>query len=154
MQPGLDSSWLGTRLEVELPVNASSVKKSIVPEMINQRFMWVDDYFHYDDWKTKQKAVFDNFNLLVVPVGKEANKFFFDGNARRVPQGVFPHASHKRQLLAPPASATVTDMLRSKHHDEYVLFEKEPFKAMVVTELKKALTLQEIDDETSMITNL
>jgi hypothetical protein len=43
------------------------MKKNIVPEMINQRFMWVEDYFHYDDWRAKQKEVFDNFNLLVVP---------------------------------------------------------------------------------------
>lgn len=37
--PGFDDSWLGTRLEVELPVNRdiakSAIKKSIVPEMIN-----------------------------------------------------------------------------------------------------------------------
>lgn len=55
---GIDASWLGTRLEVELPVDqqaASAIRKSIVPEMINQRFMWVDDYFHYDDWKAKQQ---------------------------------------------------------------------------------------------------
>jgi hypothetical protein len=54
---GLEDGWLGTRLEVELPVSKAyglgGVKKSIVPEMINQRFMWVDDYFHYDDWKGK-----------------------------------------------------------------------------------------------------
>jgi hypothetical protein len=38
---------MGTRQEVELPVSGASIRKSIVPEMINQRFMWVDDYFHY-----------------------------------------------------------------------------------------------------------
>jgi len=36
---GFEDSWLGTRLEVELPVNRdiakSAIKKSIVPEMIN-----------------------------------------------------------------------------------------------------------------------
>jgi len=56
---GLDDSWLGTRLEVELPLGkdfaSQSIKKSIVPELINQRFMWVDDYFHYDDWRSKQQ---------------------------------------------------------------------------------------------------
>lgn len=34
--------------------------------------MWVDDYFHYDDWKAKQQAVFDNFNLLTIPRHKDA----------------------------------------------------------------------------------
>lgn len=29
--------------------------------------MWVDDYFHYNDWEDSQKEVFDGFNLLVVP---------------------------------------------------------------------------------------
>jgi hypothetical protein len=38
-----------------MPVSKDEqLKKSIVPEIINQKFMWVDDYFHYDDWKTKQ----------------------------------------------------------------------------------------------------
>jgi len=56
---GVDAGWLGTRLEVELPVSgkenfgASGFKKNIVPEMINQRLMWVEDYFHYDDWRSK-----------------------------------------------------------------------------------------------------
>jgi hypothetical protein len=27
--------WQGTRMEVELPISASKVKKNIVPEMIN-----------------------------------------------------------------------------------------------------------------------
>ena len=47
-------NWQGTRSEVELPLyKDNKYKKSIVPEIINQRFMWVDDYFHYDDWKQK-----------------------------------------------------------------------------------------------------
>jgi hypothetical protein len=51
---GLNNAWLGTRLEVELPATSSGTfKKSLVPEMLNQRFLWVDDYFHYDDWRSK-----------------------------------------------------------------------------------------------------
>jgi hypothetical protein len=42
-------------MEVELPVGQKEMfKKSIIPEIINQKFMWVDDYFHYADWKKKQ----------------------------------------------------------------------------------------------------
>jgi hypothetical protein len=33
--------------------------------------MWVEDYFHYDDWKAKQQATFDHFNLLVLPSPNE-----------------------------------------------------------------------------------
>lgn len=157
---GLDDSWLGTRLEVELPVakefGASAIKKSILPEIINQRFMWVDDYFHYDDWRGKQKEVFDNFNLLVLPQNKDAEKYYFDRDAhcRRIPQGVFPFPNHKRQLMIPTANQSVVDATKNPNHDEYVLYEKEPFKMMVINELKKAETLKPIDEATSMITNL
>ena len=51
-----------------MPTGAqNNIRKSIVPELINQRFMWVEDYHHYSDWRSKQQSVFDNFNLLVVP---------------------------------------------------------------------------------------
>lgn len=46
----ISQSWIGTRQEVELPVSKEEhLRKTIVPEIINQRFMWVDDYFHYAD---------------------------------------------------------------------------------------------------------
>ena len=118
--------------------------------------MWVDDYFHYDDWRSKQKAVFDNFNLLQVPVSEDADKFFFnrEHHNRRIPQGVFPYPNHKRQLMLPSANQTLSKEFLHRHHDEYVMFEKEPYKMMVINELKKAETLAPIDDDTSMITNL
>jgi hypothetical protein len=136
---------------------SASIRKSVVPELINQRFMWVDDYFHYDDWRAKQKSVFDNFNLLTIPSEKEdAQKYFFDRDLknRRIPQGVFPYPNHKRQLMMPATNKAVTELLSSKNHDEFVLFEKEPHKMMVINELKKAETLASIDEDTSMITNL
>lgn len=161
IEKGLDSSWLGTRQEVELPSTASSIyQKSLVPELLNQRFLWVDDYFHYDDWRAKQKSVFDNFNLLVIPTTDlQQQKYFYDKsiNNRRVPQGVFPYPTHKRQLMLPATNNSVGEILRGADKlaaDEYVLFEKEPYKMMVVQELQKAETLASIDEDTSMITNL
>ena len=56
--------------------------------------------------------------------------------------------------MIPAANTSVTELLSSKNHDDFVLFEKEPFKMMVINELKKAETLQPIDEDTSMITNL
>lgn len=53
VHPSLNSSWLGTRQAVELPVSSTTSRKSIVPEIINTKFMWVEDYFHYDDWRAK-----------------------------------------------------------------------------------------------------
>ena len=126
--------------------------------MINQRLMWVEDYFHYEDWKIKQKEVFDNFNLLVVPQAPtaEQNKFFFDQDShhRRIPQGVFPYPTHKRQLMLPSANHTLVDILSNPHHDDYIRYEKEPMKMMVINELGKSQQLKPIDDDTSMITNL
>ena len=126
---------------------------------MNQRFLWAEDYFHYDDWRSKQQSVFDNFNLLVLPPSTShsaGNKFFFDKDAfnRRVPQGVFPYPNHKRQLMIPSTNNALTEALRNKHHDEFVLFEKEPYKMMVINELKKTEKLASIDEDTSMITNL
>lgn len=102
--------------------------------------------------------MFDNFNLLVLPPTTQAedNKFFFDKDSfnRRIPQGVFPYPNHKRQLMVPATNNSLNEALRNKNHDEYVLFEKEPFKMMVINELKKGETLSTIDEDTSMITNL
>ena len=63
--------------------------------------MWVDDYFHYADWKQRQQEVFDNFNLLVIPPKRDAQKYFFDkdSNNRRIPVGVFPTPNYKRSML-------------------------------------------------------
>lgn len=45
-EENLDLNWMGTRQEVELPqIEGSDLKKNIVPEIINQKFMWHDDYF-------------------------------------------------------------------------------------------------------------
>ncbi len=94
----------------------------------------------------------------MVPQGAtpDANKFFFDKDQhnRRVPQGVFPYPNHKRQLMIPATNNSLTEVLRNKNHDEYVQFEKEPYKMMVINELKKAETLAVVDEDTSMITNL
>lgn len=80
--------------------------------------MWVEDYHHYDDWKTKQQQVFDNFNLLVLPFNNDQHKFFFEleHHNRRIPQGVFPYPTHKRQLMMSTANPTLVATL-AKHHD-------------------------------------
>lgn len=85
--------------------------------------------------------MFDNFNLLVVPTAASPDqpKYFYDQDQhhRRIPQGVFPYPTHKRQLMLPSANHTVVEALRNPHHDELVRFEKEPYKMMVINELQK-----------------
>lgn len=39
-------------------------------------------------------------------------------------------------------------------HDEFVLFEKDPYKMMVLKELEKSKTLKELNTDVSLITNL
>ena len=109
--------------------------------MINQRFMWVDSYFHYKDWQYIQEQVYDNFNLLEIPYSPTSTtspkpKFFFDPDrfGRRVPEGIFPLASHKREVMKPAHQYAEMDFARSKNHDELTLFEKDPLKMMIVKE--------------------
>jgi hypothetical protein len=52
---GLDQRWMGKRYGFEVPfMNSGEIaKKDIVPEILNENFMFEDDYYHYDDWKTQ-----------------------------------------------------------------------------------------------------
>lgn len=120
--------------------------------------MWVEDYFHYKDWQEAQQQTYDNFNLLVIPQQSDsAPKYFFDKDnyQRRIPTGVFPNPMQKRHIMQPHAPQLGLDVgMKSGVHDELVLFEKEPYKMMVLKELQKAETLKPIEPEVSMITNL
>lgn len=75
--------------------------------------MWVDDYFHYADWKQKQQEVYDNFNLLILPRNKDQPKLFFDKTShnRVIPQGVFPMPTHKRQILLPSVNTFANSLI-------------------------------------------
>ena len=57
--------WMGTRMEVEMPdALRSNEKKKIEPEILSQKFMFTEDYHHYDDWKTMMEETYDQFNLI------------------------------------------------------------------------------------------
>ena len=47
----VDQTWLGVRQQVELPLTHKAVTKNLVPEILDQNFMQIDDYFHYEDWE-------------------------------------------------------------------------------------------------------
>jgi len=151
----IDMKWQGTRMEVELPQTAtsSSVKKNIVPEMVNQRFMWVDDYFHYSDWENKAKEVYDSFNLLPLPRKEGEFKYFYNRgtNQRIVPQGIFPPPNNKRTVLMPQAH-TLTEPVKGS--DVMNLFEKDPYNIMMNKEIVRSSKLAELKPEMSFITNL
>ena len=66
-EAGLNTDWVGTRQEVELPLNDgddSLHPKDIVPELLNRPLLWTESYHHYEDWKKKMEEVYDQFNLL------------------------------------------------------------------------------------------
>jgi len=56
--------------------------------------------------------------------------------------------------MLPAANSAASDLMRNPKHDSFVLFEKEPYKMMIINELKKSEKLAPIDTEVSMITNL
>lgn len=98
----LDKSWLGSRQTVELPfVPTNLPPKTIEPELLNRKFFWVEDYFHYNDWKSELEQTYDQFNLLQMPFNKHEIKLFFDeaNHNRRVPKGIFPHPNQKRVVM-------------------------------------------------------
>mmetsp|Transcript_31265 Transcript_31265/g.47853 ORF Transcript_31265/g.47853 Transcript_31265/m.47853 type:complete len:125 (+) Transcript_31265:3034-3408(+) len=124
---------MGTRQEVELPqAEVAQVKKKIEPEMINQRFMWVDDYFHYEDWEAVQKDTYDAFNLLIIPHKEGEVKYFHDRSnfQRIIPQGVFPAPNEKREPLLPRVSQFAENLIDSGN-DAITAFEQDPYKMMV-----------------------
>lgn len=98
--------------------------------------MWVDDYFHYDDWEQSQRAVFDSFNLLSVPRKDNDFKYFYDRGThqRIVPQGIFPNPNHKRVLLEPQTTIYMKNLSETSNKDTLNQFEKDPFKMMVIKE--------------------
>ena len=91
--------------------------------------MWVDDYFHYEDWQKRQEEVYDSFNLLQVPSDKAESKYFYDNKQgqRIVPKGIFPPANGKRQVIMPQ----VPRQLGSSTADVIQKFEKDPYAMMV-----------------------
>lgn len=93
-----------------MPPSDHQLEKNIAPEIINQQFMWVDDYFHYADWKQQQQGVFDSFNLLEVPRKQGDFKYFYNRGTKQriVPQGIFPNPNMKRVVLEPPVNKMAT----------------------------------------------
>lgn len=56
--------------------------------------------------------------------------------------------------MIPSANNFANSLINHAGNDQFTLFEKEPYKLMVLNELKKSETLSPISDEVSMITNL
>ena len=147
--------WQGIRQEVELPPYRGKSKvnnrakrdllpKSILPELLNQKFLWYESYHHYGDWEQKMKETYDQFNLLELPQkgGKDAPKLYFDPVSfnRRIPNGIFPDARSPRVVLMPPGSElelSVNEREVKSSLDEMTRFERSPLDTMIRNELLK-----------------
>ena len=120
--------------------------------------MWCDDYFHYSDWEEMQKQVYDGFNLMPIPRKEGSFKFFYDrGSGKRVvPQGIFPLPNHKRVVLQPNIHDFTKALTEETEagNDSLNMFEKEPYKMMVLKELQSVDSFQPISKDVSFVTNL
>lgn len=103
IDPELNTSWMGARYGIEVPSPNSIEKKDLGVELMDRRFMWCDDYFHYNDWGQKLKDAYDGFNLYVkAPKDiKSDEKYFYQDGWRRTPTGVFPDGKGRRELAFP-----------------------------------------------------
>ena len=117
--------------------------------------MWVDDYFHYDDWEHKMKEVYDSFNLLVMPRPEGETKYYYDkeNNMRITPSGIFPNPSGKRSMLLPNVVETF-DPVTKNGADSINVFEKDKYKIMVNKELERSQKMGEVTNDLSFIVNL
>ena len=73
------------------------------------------------------ESVFDQFNLLQIPhADKSKPKLYFDSadHKRRVPKGIFPFSTHKRQVLEQPNLLEQSSMSANSLNDEFVKFER------------------------------
>jgi len=101
-----DENWVGKRLNVDL-INSDLIsgshlenlkKKNVAVEILNNNYMWCDEYNPYPDWEEELKAHMDHFNYFAT---KSQNKFYFNSHklgSRKVPQGIFPHPSQFRLM--------------------------------------------------------
>ena len=133
--------------------------KSILPELLNQKFLWYESYHHYSDWENKMTEAYDQFNLLELPQGsKNDPSFYFQDRdfMRRVPRGIFPCAKSPRAVLRPPSAIEVSSREASSQIDPFSKFERSPMQTMVKNELARNTELisKGVTNEMTTISNL
>ncbi len=51
-----------------MPANTAGLTpKSVLPELLNHKFLLYDGYHQYSDWETKMRAAYDQLNLMELP---------------------------------------------------------------------------------------
>lgn len=156
--------WQGIRQEVEVPPmgqgSASKLEpKSILPELLNQKFLWYESYHHYSDWENKMTETYDQFNLLELPQGSKNDPtlYFQDKDfMRRIPRGIFPCAKSPRAVLRPPNALELSARDSTSQIDPLSKFERSPMETMVKNELTRNTELinKGVTSEMTTISNL
>ncbi|CAG9316562.1 unnamed protein product [Blepharisma stoltei] len=88
--------WVGIRQGVELPTK--KVMNDISDELLNQGFLWISNYYHYDDW---EEILRKNFVLNLENYMKEdpySLLTFFGG--RRQAYGILPNPGKGNNLFS------------------------------------------------------
>lgn len=94
-QSGKLESWMGTRQGIELSESAGV--KDIVPELINQDFMWIEDYHHYADWEQMLSKAYPLAVDMDIDAHVLDNKFYF--GKRRQQYGMTPRPNLQRNSI-------------------------------------------------------
>jgi hypothetical protein len=101
--------WMGTRLSVEL---LDCGKKDITPELINQNFLWLENYHHYKDWEIILNTSYPLAVDMLIETEALSNRFFF--GARRQQEGILPKSlDHNSLKLSIPAEARLIANLQN-----------------------------------------
>jgi hypothetical protein len=170
LHPDLSTNWIGSRISAEIPltkkdITEDNLQKDLSAEMINEKFMFVEDYFHYKDWEEKLRREYDSLNLMINP--KLNDLLFYSRNSKasmaRFPTGIFPDPKGKRKPSSQFVKAistkselrgAINQPLNAKSKDKYALFLKNPEQFILERELEKGKWKEEVNSEIEMIVNL
>jgi len=89
--------WVGLRQGMELPLSG---QKSIDPELINQSFLWVANYYQYKDWEERLSRAYPLYVDMTLSASDQQNRLYFAG--RRQLYGKTPDPAATKNALDRP----------------------------------------------------
>lgn len=95
--PSYLKPWVGLRQGMELPISG---EKSLDPELINQAFLWVSNYFQYKDWEERLCRAYPLHADMTLSASDQQNRLYFAG--RRQLYGKTPDSTASTNALDRP----------------------------------------------------
>jgi len=153
----LGTQFVGTSFNRSLSKYATTndlfKHKNIYSEILNNKFLWYDNYSQYSDWEEDFNKYYDRFNYFIQ---REKNDFFFNTNPlgdRFVSTGVIPNPEHFRLVKQPK---DLESYLSNDNLSKYNRVNIQ--KTAVYKEMQRNLSLSEkfdsITSETKLKVNL